>query len=452
MPAHRPSTLSDRPLPRLRRAGARALGLGALHLPLHLALLFTLGGAPAQAADWLEIHGDLPADAPTTPQLGGFLQIVGEGIVGGERAPALPGALAEQEGVLPTFNRVGPGDATYGASVRRARFFFRGAVPKTDQRVSYALSAEFGDNQLTRLEPVVLTDAAVNVMIFPALQLRAGQFKLPTAEEALESNPLAARFINNSAGLTALLLENPVLDGKYAGGASGLRDVGAQLWGRWDGAHQGLSAALMVSNGRIGGLDVDNEKDVTGRIHATLWAEGDPRDPHREALEVFGWWLEGSREGLGGPEAPRMDRRRRGAGISFATGGLQARSELIDAVGAIDAGTVSPFPGQPVLLLADGQGLASSTFAHYTRPIGGEGLSLGGGLRYDRYARRTDRPTDERLAQTWTGDLTLGLGPRAHLMLDYERRSLHAPAGPAAANALLDTLGDRLSAQLVIVL
>ena len=407
---------------------------------------------PAQAADWLEIHGELPADAPATPKVGGFLQLVGEGIAGGEAVPAIDGPLAAFEGERATFNTVGPGDAQWGYSVRRARFFFRGVVPKSDQRVSYALSAEFGDNQLTRMEPVVLTDAAINVAILPALQLRVGQFKLPTAEEALEGNPVAARFVNSSVGMSALLLENPVLDGKYAGGASGLRDVGAQLWGRWDGAHQGLSAAVMVSNGRIGGLDVDDEKDVTGRIHATLWARGDTRDPHRDALEAYGWWQEGSRAGLGGVDDDRMTRRRRGAGLSFADAGLQVRSELIDAVGAIDAGTALPFAGQPVRMLPEGRGRASSSFAHYTGPIGDQGLTLGGGLRYDRFKRTTDVAADERRFQTLTGDLTLGLGPRARLMFDYERRAVTAPEGGAAAAALLDTVGDRVSGQLVVVL
>ena len=43
-------------------------------------------------------------------------------------------------------------------------------------------------------------------------------------------------------------------------------------------------------------------------------------------------------------------------------------------------------------------------------------------------------------------------GPRARLMLDYERRAVAAPEGGPAAAALLNTLGDRVSGQLVVVL
>jgi hypothetical protein len=395
-------------------------------------------------------------------------------VVGGESARGLPPELGDHEGALPSFNHIGPGDATWGFSVKRARFGLRGRVPETEGRATYALAAEFGDNKLTRTEPVVLTDAAINLRAAPQLQLRLGQFKLPTAEEAIENNPQAAHFVDFSAGLTALLLESPVEDGVYTGGASGLRDVGAMAWGRQALGPAELSYGFMVSNGRMGGLDVDDAKDLTGRLSVGLLGEGDPRDPQRDELRAFAWWQQGQRslEGVAAPPAggaaegeaagdaageadshggghgAGADRQRRGFGLNYQHGGLHLRSELIDATGVIDAGYRLPFTGQAVVMLPEAQGRATNTFAHYTAHVGAHG-HLGGGLRYDRYRRWTTRPADERVFHALTLNATVGLGAHLHLLLDYERLSAVAPQGSAGTAALLDTMGDRVAGELV---
>lgn len=407
---------------------------------------------PAAAAEWLIIGGEEPADAGVMPRPNGFLEAVGEGVVGGGSARGLPPELGDLEGEKPSFNHIGPGDATYGFSVKRARFGLRGVVPESGKAVTYAIAAEFGDNKLTRTEPVVLTDAAINVRVAPQAQLRLGQFKLPTAEEAVESNPQAAHFVNFTTGMESLMLESPVEDGHYSGGASGLRDVGLMAWGHQGIGEGGLSYALMFSNGRMGGLDVDDAKDLTGRLRATLWGRGDRRDPHREELAVFGWWQEGSRliPVSGDPEQEEARRRmRRGAGLNLQLHGLHLRSELIDAEGVIDAGYRLPFSGQDVVILPTGQGTATNTFAHYTAEVGHH-AHLGGGLRYDRYRRQSDRPTDERLYSTTTLNATIGYGAHVHLHLDYELREAHAPNSAADTERLLATMGDRASGELVI--
>jgi hypothetical protein len=420
------------------------------------ALSLGLAAGPAQAADWLRILGEEAPGADAKPRATGFLEAVGEAVVGGGSAQGLPAELGDLEGELPSFNRVGPGDATWGFSVKRARFGLRGVVPGAKDIVSYAISAEFGDNQLTRTAPVVLTDAATNLRLAPFAQLRLGQFKLPTAEEAIESNPQAAHFVNFSTGLAALMLESPVEGGAYTGGGSGLRDVGAMAWGHHDLGGGGLGYALMLSNGRMGGLDVDDNKDLTGRVSATLWGQGERRDPRRDELVAFAWWQEGSRlvapalTAAAADAAPqRHDRRRRGAGLSLQRQGLHLRSELIDAQGVIDAGFRLPFPGQEVVILGEGQARASNTFAHYTRPVG-DGFHLGGGLRYDRMRRWTEAAADERVFSTWTANGTVGIGEKVHLLVDYERRSVRAPEGAAATTRLLDTMGDRVSGELVV--
>ena len=255
--------------------------------------------------------------------------------------------------------------------------------------------------------------------------------------------------------MESLLLESPVEDGHYTGGASGLRDVGLMAWGHQDIGEGGLSYALMFSNGRMGGLDVDDAKDLTGRLRATLWGQGDRRDPHRDELALVGWWQEGSRmvpvgAGLDEEELEEARRRmRRGAGLNLQLHGLHVRSELIDAEGVIDAGYRLPFAGQDVVILPYGRGRSTNTFVHYTAEVG-EHWHLGGGVRYDRYHRYHERPTDERLYQTTTLNTTFGYGARVHLHLDYELRGIEAPHGSAQTERLLATMGDRVAGELVI--
>ena len=178
----------------------------------------------AAAADWLMLQGtELAADpAPVRPW--GFVQALGEGVAFGSPVDGLSAeSLQAFNGERASFNRVGTGDATWGLSIRRARAGLRGAIPKTDGRVAWMLAAELGDNQLTRLDPVVLTDASITFSYIPGARIRVGQFKLPLGEEALEMNPLAAEFVNFSSATSQLLLESSSVAGVYTSGASGFR-------------------------------------------------------------------------------------------------------------------------------------------------------------------------------------------------------------------------------------
>lgn len=403
-------------------------------------LIWGLGAA--LAADWVTLQG-LETDAdPPAARAWGFVQPLAEGIVGGEPVTGLTGEqLVGYNGERASFNRVGSGDASYGFSLRRARFGFRGAVPGAQGRVNWLIGAELGQNALTRTDPVVLTDASVTVAVFPGVNLRLGQFKLPLGEEALEMNPIAAEFVTISSATGQLLNENPISDGVYTGGVSGFRDVGAEVFDSFVLGRGGLSYALMVSNGGMGALDRDDHKDLSGRL---TWAPviwGEPYAAIRDELSVYVFWLEGQRE-IDGVEARRM---RRGAGAQLERGGLHARAEVIQGVGVIEQGNNPPFPGQPVLVSADGQALGLNVFVHH------QPGPIGAGLRYDGLWRLYDSPADLRVSHTVTADLQLQMSPKARVMLDYERRWLLAPGGSADAQAIAATMGDRVSLQLVAV-
>jgi hypothetical protein len=405
-------------------------------------LIWSLGAA--LAADWVMLQGTEVGGAtePSAARAWGFVQPLAETIVGGEPVTGLSGeSLLDFNGERASFNRVGSGDATLGFSLRRARFGFRGTIPGVDGRVNWLIGAEVGQNALTRIDPIVLTDASVTFAVAPGLHLRAGQFKLPLGEEALEMNPIAAEFVSVSNVTGQLLNENPTSGGVYTAGVSGFRDIGVQAFDSFTLGRGSLTYALMVSNGGMGALDIDNSKDLSGRLTWAPIVWGEPCAAIRDELSLYTFWLEGQRE-VEGVEARRM---RRGAGVQLERHGLHARAEVIQAIGTIELGANPPFPGQPVVVAAEGEAAGLNVFVHH------QPGPIGAGLRYDGLWRLYDSPTDLRVFHTVTADLQLQMSPKARVMLDYERRWLLAPEASADAQAIAATMGDRVSLQLVAV-
>lgn len=404
--------------------------------------MWTLLATMAMAADWPMLQGTESDPAAPMVRPWGFVQVLGEGVPLAEPVQGLSAeALAPFNGQLASFNRVGSGDATWGLGIRRARIGLRGAIPKTDGRVAYLVAAELGDNQLTRLEPALLTDASVTFSYIPGARLRVGQFKLPLGEEALEMNPLAAEFVNFSAATGQLLLENPIADGAYEGGASGFRDLGVQAFETFPLGRGAVSYAVMLSNGRPGGPDADDAKDLSGRL---AWAPiiwGDPADPQRDELMLYAFWQQGRRE-IDGEDVARV---RRGGGVQLQRAGWHGRAELIQGQGAIELGANPPFPGQPVGVAPEAAALGGYAFLHYERGL------FGGGLRYDTLWRAYDSPPDLRVFRTLTVNGQVEITPRERLMVDYELRRLAAPEGSADAQAIAATLGDRVLVQAAVV-
>ncbi len=405
-------------------------------------LIWSLGAA--LAADWVMLQGTEPATTtePAAVRAWGFVQPLAEAVVGGEPVTGLTtDSLLDFNGERANFNRVGSGDATLGFSIRRARFGFRGTIPGVDGRVNWLLGAEVGQNALTRIDPIVLTDASVTVAVVPGLNVRVGQFKLPLGEEALEMNPIAAEFVSVSNVTGQLLNENPSSGGAYTAGVSGFRDVGIQAFDSFTLGQGSLTYALMLSNGGMGALDTDNAKDLSGRLTWAPFVWGEPDAAIRDELSLYAFWLEGQRD-VDGVEARRS---RRGAGVQLERQGLHARAEFIQGVGAIELGANPPFPGQPVVVAAEGEAAGLNVFVHH------QPGPIGAGLRYDGLWRLVDSPTDLRVFHTITADVQLQMSPKARVMLDYERRWLLAPGASADAKAIAATMGDRVSLQLVAV-
>lgn len=400
-----------------------------------------LVAASAWAADWVTLQGTEPPGGSDAPRPWGFLQVLGEGIVLGEPVTGLSGELAAFEGQWATFSRVGSGSASWGLSLRRARMGMRGTLPGSRGHIGYLIAVELGDSQTTRADPVVLTDASVTFSYLPGVRVRAGQFKLPLGEEALEANAIAAEFVNFSAATSTLLVENVVVEGAYQGGGSAFRDLGVQLFDAQPVGRGEVSYALMGSNGRMGTLEVDNPKDITARVAYSPLVWGDPHDNHRDELGAWLFHHQGQRT-LDGTEASRM---RQGFGVKLERKGFQARTELIRAVGMVEMGATPSFAGQPIAVALNGRALGAYVYGHY------ETEHLGGGLRYDELHRWTDTAADTLVGRTFTVDLQVMANARARVLLDYEVRRLAAPHGTADVRRVLATLGDRVAAQVAVV-
>jgi hypothetical protein len=399
--------------------------------------LLVLGIADrARAADWPIVQGTevgQPEDRPIRPF--GFVQVVGDGMLGGE-VNGLSKANAAFDGQRPSFNSL-DGGGSWGATVRRARPGLRGAIPGTDQRVSYFFLAELGTAAIARDGPT-LTDAAVTFSYVPGARLRVGQFKLPLMDETVEANPLAAEWINYSQPAAQLALENFVRGGKYVGGASGFRDVGAEVFDTFQWNKVALAYALMLSNGHIGRVEDDAAKDVTARTTFSWVFSGKPADPHRQEMSVFAWGQRGERQ-LDTGSAQRI---RAGTGAHLELEPIRLRAEIVYASGVLVTGPTPPFLGQPIAVSAHGRAVGGYVQAR-VRMFG----HLLAGARYDELHRDVDDDKALRVFRTLTPMLEYDVVPHVRLQANYEMRWLLAPHGSADAKTFANAMGDRFLVQ-----
>lgn len=393
-----------------------------------MVLVLMLLSWAAVAADWLAIQGTERDDDAL--HLLGFVQVgVEAGVFNGDAA-APPG----HRGETPIFNA----SPTPTLSIRRARLIARGAVPDAHQRASWLIALEAGQNGLTRASPVVLADASTTLRAAPWLHLRAGKFKLPVMEEALQGHPIAGDFISFSEPVRTLVMENTIVDGAYVGGASGFRDLGLEAFGPVGHGTVRGTYALMASNG---GASLDADLDLTGRLSvAWLAADSNPYNPHREEVSAWVWRQQGHRD----VDGARVARVRQGAGAQIERGTWRVLAEVVHARGAIEVGASPPFPGATVVVDGHGAALGAALTA---RADLGQVMVTG---RWSAVWRHPDDPAADRVLST----LTPGLGwkpyPRVRWLANYEWRTLTAPNADPATQALVASMGDRILVESLI--
>jgi hypothetical protein len=439
-------------------AAATAAGLGCAQI--------------SSAANWLELQGNEPANAPALT-LWGFIQPTYmasrstevTGLTG-------PAGITRYNGHDLIPNLVAP-DYEHGSELffQRARPGIRGVMP-FDSRINYFLLAELGKNGLTREQDVVLSDASLTFNYIPGARLRAGLFKLPTGEEALQAVH-TLDYVNFTNVTDSLLNERIVIPASAApgrtinipaglaganvvGSTSGFRDIGIQAydWLRRD--HWEYAYALMVSNGA--GInhvhDNNGSKDVTLRLQTAYVFGGD--GPRREDVTAYLWHQEGKRA-FGSRDYNRV---REGVGARYLRNGLRLGGEYMRGSGMIFTGPQPPFndAGAPAFEPLNAIALESANRA--------TGWYLDAGwrflpkweadLRYDTLDRLPNSAANERRFNTWTVGLQYFFNPKARVTFNYEFREQKVPnpgaITPAAqssnAQAIANALSDRASLQL----
>ncbi|MFZ9888891.1 MAG: hypothetical protein ACO3JL_15435 [Myxococcota bacterium] len=410
-------------------------------MPRLLLLLWLLSLAPAaQAADWLSIIGTEDGRPEVAYQPIGFLQLSAESVLFGSEVTGLESeALRPYEGRTPIFNEMAE---PVELAIRRARFGSRGTIPGTDRRVNYLLTLEAGMNAATRDANVVLMDASVTLRIVPGLRLRFGQMKLPTMDEAIEVNPLVHTAVRFSSLVSQLLLEQPLDAGRLTGPAYALRDIGIMAFDsvRLLEKRLELSYALLWSQGRKGGFDIDPHKDVTGRVQLAWLFDKRLYSPHREDVSVFVWGTSGRRE----LDAGSVNRTRAGAGAFFRLAPVQVRLEGVVAEGAL---LQSPaFEGMDYRILPEGRA------AGYAFDLG---LTVYGPFvlhaQAEELYRQWQVAADARILRIVSLGGSWEMSAKSRLVFTYAFRQLDAPFGSADAQRIAAAMGDHASAQWTVI-
>lgn len=449
------------------------------HIKILVMAMLGVVSMPATAANWLQLQG---TEAPGAPayKFWGFVQPTYTSIKG-TPVTGLQGGAAAYNNQVFLNNLVGPGlENTEQLQLLRARPGVRGVVPGTQEKINYFVLAEVGDNGITYnrnlterglhyREPLVLTDASVTFSYIPGVRLRAGLFKLPVGDEALQGVQ-SMDYINYSNATDVLLNERffryadvpaataPLPTGSvlqradFIGPVGAYRDVGVQAFdwfshGRWEYAY-----ALMVSQGSgIEWADGEGSPDLTGRVQASYIFEG--RGPRRQDVTFFAWQQDGERA-FGGQ---MYDRTRRGVGVRYARGPLRVGAEYIDAQGMIWGQPAPQFVDIPSATLHPVQTVGVNSRANgYYIDVGWKfGKQWEADLRYDQLDRFTESQPDERIQKTYTYGLQYFYSPSLRFALNYERRSGYAPhlssIQPAAQQSNVSqisrTLDDRVSLQ-----
>lgn len=448
----------------------------------------------AEATNWLQLYNTEPSGVSSPVKVWGFVQPVYssnegkavDGLIG-------PPSVTAFNGTVPNFNLIGPSlKSPRTFNLFRARLGVRGTLSPLDDKLSYFVLTEFGNNGLTHFSGnhPIISDAFVTWNASKLVRFSMGVQKVPGAWETRVGIPVLPfvnfstlslqntleRFIDPKAALT------PVANGGYhliptsknVTGFGAYRDVGIKAFqwfrkGSWEYAY-----AFMAGNGGpIDKMSTNSGLDTYGMLRASYIFDG--KGPYRNDAGLWVWFHKGSRhiDQIGSYSLKRW-----GIGGNYSRnqhkpGGFSIHADYMQAKGWI----LAPAPFQ-----YDG-----ATAANYSGPaLGGydnltqwtlypgsdskaTGYLVQGGyylsknielqLRYDRYNRMTNNAALERDFKTLTLGMQYFLTPRTRLTLNYAMPKLSVPHADAIANpvqrnnaqAIARTMSNRIDLQLTAV-
>jgi hypothetical protein len=422
---------------------------------LAVAILALVGFiSPAQATNWLQVQGNEAPGAPLA-RFSGFLQPTYT-YIDAVPVSGLQGATASSNGKFSVLNLNWP-QLKYTSQFQFARAVANVRGSLTDE-INYAVAADAGQNGVTYYQDAVLTDASLTFNYIPGARIRAGLFKTPTSEEALQVVNTSFPYAYNSNAVLYLLVGLPTVaagpvnpsgttQANLTGGFSGFRDWGVQVYDWFGQDALEFSYAAMISNGGpIENMrDSDGNKDLTLRFQVSdIYGGG---GPNREDFSVFVWRQNGKRR-FGGQDFGQL---REGAGFKYLRGEHRVSGEYIRGTGMIVGGPTPPFFGNPFAV-----GVNEKASGWY----------LEGGwrfrqqweldLRYDYLDFMNQNAANEREFATTTLGLQYFIAKNIRTLVNYEWRRMKVtnpaaiPAGAALSNALAiaGNLGNRATLQL----
>ncbi len=316
-------------------------------------------GTAVQAADWLMLQGAEDYHTAGRAKVWGFIQAQ-------YQHDASDAGTSPNAGLYVPPKMIGPDlDSQSAFNINRARIGVRGTGMPIDSNVNYFFLVEFGNNAITNPGNsfAKITDASITLNHFKDIaRVRAGQFKIPMAEEIYQGIALFD-YVNFTAGTNQLLLER-VPNRNYTGNTppqslpvgtslngftdsvAAARGIGAQLFNTvkvapdWE-----VGYSFMAENGNgINSSDNDKNKDYHLYVNATKIFSG--AGPRRQDWKTFAWYttgdrfIDGSNDSVHNPV--EYERKRYGVGTKYYKLPFRVSAEWIKAEGVIFQGPDKP--------------------------------------------------------------------------------------------------------------
>lgn len=430
------------------------------------------GSGLAHATNWLLLQGTEDPGASARANVWGFVQ------ADYQKNFSDPNSTGQY--VPPKM--LGPDlDSQDGFNIGRARIGVRGTGFPIDSHINYFLLLEMGNNGITAGNGAFarLTDASVTLNYIPGARIRAGLFKTPGSEEALQgiqtfdyinfSEPanqlLLERFpprgytANKPALTEAQLQSGSTLNG-FTTPVGAFRDVGAQVFDAFDVGHDWeVSYAAMVGNGN--GIEFSNyDGEYDKYLYLSAEKKYGGKGPRAEGLKFFTWgqWgkrlLDNTNDSVANPKL--FDRDRAGLGLKYLKQPFRFTAEYITADGMIFEG-----PDKPSFYFANP---ANTTGANNGANGKASGWYVEGGwyipktrfeldARYDTVDLLKGR-NDEHTFSKWTLGAQYHLNPKTRLTLNYEIRNFECTASTPQctnANKNLTGVGNKIGLQVTAI-
>ena len=447
-------------------------------------LAFTAAGS-AQAANWLMLQGTEDPASAARANVWGFIQ--GKY----EKDYSDPNAGG---GFVPP-KLLGPDlDSQDGFNINRARIGVRGTGFPIDSKINYFALLEMGNNGITSSNGAFakLTDASITLNHIPGARVRAGLFKTPGSEEALQAIHVSD-YINFTEGANILLNERfpnksytpcpvassitpvcnpasgnvgPYTEAQLQAGAKfnsqpgpvgAFRDVGVQVFDAFDvGNDWEVSYAAMIGNGNgIEFSNSDGEYDKYLYFSAEKGLDGG-KGGRAHGLKFFGWGQWGTRlldiTNDSTSNLKSYDRNRAGLGVKYLKKPFRVTAEYVKADGMIFEGpdkTNWYFTGP-----ANGNGADAKAYSWYVE--GGWYIPK---TKWELDARfdtltRNDGRNDQHRFDKWTLGVQYHFNPKTRVTFNYEIRDFECNSGAAVCNnvnANLRGVGNKAGVQLTAI-